>query len=279
MTINQFLKYACNFLKKNKILSYQLEAVLLLSFVLNKSKVWIYSFSEKKIDNYKFQILQNLLLQRIKGKPIAYILGFCEFWSLKIYVSPYVLIPRKETEILVDIVLQKLNNNIHKILDLGTGSGAIALAIAYEHKILDITAVDFSNQIINIAKNNAKKLNIKNIKFLKSNWFSNLENKKFDIIISNPPYISYKEYFFLKKQLKFEPIKSLVSSKNGLYDINYVISHSLKYLNNYGWLILEHSYTQGFIIKKKLENQNFKNIKQYSDIQGYNRAICGQKYF
>ncbi|QJC35998.1 peptide chain release factor N(5)-glutamine methyltransferase [Enterobacteriaceae endosymbiont of Donacia cincticornis] len=277
MIIDQLLQYAFNILKKNKISNYQLEANLLISFILNKPKSWIYGFNETKINYKQYKTLKNLLKKRIKGTPIAYILGFCEFWSLKINVSPYVLIPRKDTEILVDVVLQKINKRIKKILDLGTGSGAISLALAYEYNILDITAIDFSNKIINIAKNNAKNLNIKNITFLKSNWFSHLKNNTFDIIISNPPYISYKEYFFLKKQLKFEPIQSLVSNKNGLNDLDHIISNALKYLNNYGWLILEHGYKQGFIIKNKLKIQKFKNIQQYYDIQGYQRIICGQK--
>ncbi|QJC34411.1 peptide chain release factor N(5)-glutamine methyltransferase [Enterobacteriaceae endosymbiont of Donacia crassipes] len=278
MIIDQFLQYALDILKKNKISNYQLEASLLISFILNKPKSWIYGFNETKINYKQYKILQHLLKKRIKGIPIAYILGFCEFWSLKINVSPCVLIPRKDTEIIVDVVLQKIDTKIKKILDLGTGSGALSLALACEHNILDITAIDFSDKIINIAKNNAKKLNIKNITFLKSNWFSHLKNDKFDIIISNPPYISYKEYLFLKKQLKFEPIKSLVSNQNGLNDLDHIISNSLKYLNNYGWLILEHGYKQGSIIKNKLKIKKFKNIKQYSDIQGYNRVICGQKF-
>ncbi|QJC34810.1 peptide chain release factor N(5)-glutamine methyltransferase [Enterobacteriaceae endosymbiont of Donacia piscatrix] len=277
MIINQFLQYSSNVLKKNKILNYQLETILLTSFILNKPKSWIYGFNETKIHYKQFKTLQNLLKKRIKGMPLAYILGFCEFWSLKINVSPYVLIPRKDTEILIDVVLNKINIKIKKILDLGTGSGALSLALAYEHNNIDITAIDFSNKILNIAENNAKKLNIKNITFLKSNWFSHLKDNTFDIIISNPPYISYKEYFCFKKQLKFEPIKSLVAGKNGLNYLNYIILNSFKYLNNYGWLILEHGYKQGFIIKNKLKIQKFKNIKQYSDIQGHNRVICGQK--
>ncbi|QJC38037.1 peptide chain release factor N(5)-glutamine methyltransferase [Enterobacteriaceae endosymbiont of Donacia marginata] len=277
MIINQWLKYASNLLKQNKILTYQLESVILLSFVLKKSKSWIYGFNETKINLKQFKILQNFLKRRITGEPIAYLLGFCEFWSLKIYVSPYVLIPRKDTEILVNVVLKKINNNIEKILDLGTGSGAIALAIASKYNFLKITAVDISQQIINLAKYNAKKLYIKNINFLISNWFSNLKNNKFDIIISNPPYISDYEYHKLKKELKFEPIKSLISLNNGLSDLRYIISKSSEYLNNYGWLILEHGYKQGYILKKILKIENFKNISQYCDIQGYYRVICGQK--
>ncbi|QJC35589.1 peptide chain release factor N(5)-glutamine methyltransferase [Enterobacteriaceae endosymbiont of Donacia sparganii] len=277
MIINQWLKYSSNFLKKNKISTYQLEAVILLSFVLKKPKSWIYGFDEKIINHKQFIILQNFLKRRIKGEPIAYILGFCEFWSLKINVSPYVLIPRKDTEILVDVVLKKIDHNIKKILDLGTGSGAIALAIASKYNFLDITAIDVSNKILDIAKYNAKKLYIDNIIFLISNWFSNLKNNTFDIIISNPPYISLNEYFNFKTQLKFEPMKALISLNNGLADLNYIISKSFKYLNNYGWLILEHSYKQGYIIKKILKIKNFKNITQYPDIQGYYRVICGQK--
>ncbi|QJC32785.1 peptide chain release factor N(5)-glutamine methyltransferase [Enterobacteriaceae endosymbiont of Donacia semicuprea] len=277
MIIKKWLKYSTNLLKKNKILIYQLESVMLLSFVLQKSKSWIYGFYEKKINCIKLKILKKFLKRRIKGEPIAYILGFCEFWSLKIYVSPYVLIPRKDTEVLVNIILEKINNNTKKILELGTGSGAISIAVASEYSFINIIAIDINNKIINLAKYNAKKLNIYNITFLKSNWFSNLKNQKFDIIVSNPPYISIQKYLFCKKELKFEPYRSLISDNNGTADLNHIISQSSQYLNNYGWLILEHGYKQGNIIKKMFQIKNFKNINQYFDIQGYNRVICGQK--
>ncbi|QJC36402.1 peptide chain release factor N(5)-glutamine methyltransferase [Enterobacteriaceae endosymbiont of Donacia simplex] len=277
MIISQYLEYSYNILKKNKILAYQLESVIILSFVLKKTKSWIYGFSETKINNKQLKTLQNFLKRRIKGEPIAYLLGFCEFWSLKIKISPYVLIPRKDTEILVDIVLKKININTKKILDLGTGSGAISLAIASKYNFINITATDISKKIISLAKYNANKLHINNINFLISNWFSNLKNNKFDIIMSNPPYISCFEYLLLKKTLKFEPIKSLISFNNGLADLYHIILHSFKYLNNYGWLILEHGYTQGYILKKIFKNNQFKNIMQYHDIQQHYRVICGQK--
>ncbi|QJC34000.1 peptide chain release factor N(5)-glutamine methyltransferase [Enterobacteriaceae endosymbiont of Donacia cinerea] len=277
MIISQYIEYSSNILKKNKILAYQLESVMILSFVLKKSKAWIYGFSETKINYKQYKILKNLLKRRIKGEPIAYLLGFCEFWSLKIQVSPYVLIPRRDTEILVNIVLKKININTKKILDLGTGSGIISLAIASKYNFINITATDISKKIINLAKYNAKKLHINNINFLISNWFSNLKNNKFDIIVSNPPYISYFEYLLIKKQLKFEPIKSLVSFNNGLADLYHIILNALKYLNNYGWLILEHGYEQGYILKKIFKIKQFKNIMQYYDIQQHYRVICGQK--
>ncbi|QJC37637.1 peptide chain release factor N(5)-glutamine methyltransferase [Enterobacteriaceae endosymbiont of Donacia bicoloricornis] len=278
MTINKWLKYASNLLKQNKILTHQLESVILLSFVLKKPKSWIYGFNETKINFKQFKILQNFLKRRIQGEPIAYLLGFCEFWSLKIYVSPFVLIPRKDTEVLINVVFKKINNNVKKILDLGTGSGAIALAIASKYKFLKITAIDISKRIINLAKYNAKALYIHNINFFVSNWFNNLRNNKFDIIISNPPYISNYEYYQLKKELKFEPIKSLISLNNGLSDLIYIIRKSIYYLNNNGWLILEHGYKQGYILKKIFKINNFKNISQFYDIQKHHRVICGQKF-
>ncbi|QJC31556.1 peptide chain release factor N(5)-glutamine methyltransferase [Enterobacteriaceae endosymbiont of Donacia tomentosa] len=277
MIINKWLQYSYNFLKKNEIKLYQLESVIMLSFVLKKSKSWIYGYSEKKINFTQLKILKKMLKRRVRGEPIAYILGFCEFWSLKIYVSHNVLIPRQDTEILVNVACKKINFKTQKILDLGTGSGIIALVIANRFNNLNITAVDFRKKILNIAKYNAKKLLINNITFLKSNWFSKLKNKKFDVIVSNPPYISYKEYFFFKKKLRFEPITSLVACNNGLANFHYIISESLKYLNNYGWLILEHGYKQSNTVQKILKKNYYRNITKYTDIQGYYRVICAQK--
>ncbi|QJC28965.1 peptide chain release factor N(5)-glutamine methyltransferase [Enterobacteriaceae endosymbiont of Plateumaris rustica] len=277
MKIKKWLFYASIFLKKNKIFLPRIESEILLSFVLNKSKFWIYEFYENYLSIIQLKKLMELLKRRINGEPISYILGFCEFWSLKINVSSLTFIPRPDTEILVEHTLKKIRFDTKNILDLGTGTGAIALAIASEFNKLNITAIDIIPELINFAKKNAKKLSINNINFIQSNWFSNLNNKKFDIIVSNPPYIKYKDYLLLEKSIKFEPISALIAEDNGLSNFNSIILQSTKYLNNSGWIILEHAFNQSNQIIKILQKKNFKNIKTCLDYNGKERITYGQK--
>ncbi|QJC29411.1 peptide chain release factor N(5)-glutamine methyltransferase [Enterobacteriaceae endosymbiont of Plateumaris pusilla] len=277
MKIKTWLYYANNILKKNKIDFFKLESEILLSFVIKKSKFWIYEFYEKNLNNIQLKKLMHLLNRRIYGEPIAYILGYCEFWSLKIHVSPLTFIPRSDTEILVEHTLKKITFNTKNVLDLGTGTGAIALAIASEYNKLNIIGIDIIPELINIAKNNANKLSIYNVTFIQSNWFSNLNNKKFDIIVSNPPYIEYKDYFYLEKSIKFEPISSLIAEDNGLSNFNSIILQSIKYLNHFGWIILEHSFNQSKQVIKILKEKKFKNIKTCLDYNGNERITYGQK--
>ncbi|QJC30304.1 peptide chain release factor N(5)-glutamine methyltransferase [Enterobacteriaceae endosymbiont of Neohaemonia nigricornis] len=279
MIIAEWLKDASNFLQKNNIKNPQLEAIIILSFFLKKSKTWIYGFNNKKISLYQIKKLKILLKRRANKEPIAYILGYREFWSLNLYITPAVLIPRKETEILVLNTLQKISYKTKNILDLGTGSGAIALAIAKEHKYLNITAIDLSIKAIKIAKYNSYRLNLYNINFIHSNWFDQLYNQKFDIIVSNPPYISNKEYLFLYKYLRYEPYKSLVTKQKGLYDLKYIIIKSANYLYNFGWLILEHAPHQILYLRKFLKKNHFYNIHSYMDLNQQFRVICAQKIF
>ncbi|WP_168867461.1 peptide chain release factor N(5)-glutamine methyltransferase [Enterobacteriaceae endosymbiont of Plateumaris braccata] len=277
MKIKKWLFYANIILKKNKIYLSKIESEILLSFVLNKSKFWIYEFYENYLNITQLKKLMQLLKRRINGEPIAYILGYCEFWSLKINVSSLTFIPRPDTEILVEHTLTKIKFNTKNILDLGTGTGAIALAIASECNKLNVIGIDIVPELINIAKKNANKLSIHNVNFIQSNWFSNLKHQKFDIIVSNPPYIKYKDYLFLEKSIKFEPIYSLIAEDNGLSNFNSIILQSTKYLNKFGWIILEHGFNQSNQIMKILQEKKYKNIKTCLDYNGNKRVTYGQK--
>ncbi|WP_367680052.1 peptide chain release factor N(5)-glutamine methyltransferase [Buchnera aphidicola] len=219
-----------------------------------------------------------MLNRRILCEPIAYLIKKKEFWSLPFIVSPVTFIPRPETEILIEIIDSMCNKNYkYHILDLGTGSGAIALSLA---KILPksyITGVDNSYQAIKIARINAKKLLIKNIFFKLSNWFSSLNKMAFNIIVSNPPYINITDFQKLEPDIFFEPYSALVSPDEGYFDIKNIIQHSQKYLLNKGWLLIEHGSTQKKIVNKLMNFNNFKNVHSYKDYQGFYRVTIGQK--
>ncbi|WP_343154404.1 peptide chain release factor N(5)-glutamine methyltransferase [Buchnera aphidicola (Aphis aurantii)] len=252
------------------------EAEILLSHVLKCSRSWMIAFDQVEINKLNQKTLKDLVDRRSKGEPMAYVLGKKDFWSLSLHVSQDTLIPRPDTEILVEKVLSQVNKNHKYILDLGTGCGAIGLALASVCSNFHITAVDNSDKAIKIAKANAIELNLNNIIFYYSDWFSHI-NRKFHIIVSNPPYISLKEMQFFKKNLIFEPINALVSKNNGLKDIELIIKEAKNYLFYKGWLFIEHGWKQKSSVQFLFEKYNFFNIKSYKDYGGNDRVTIGQK--
>ncbi|QJC31142.1 peptide chain release factor N(5)-glutamine methyltransferase [Enterobacteriaceae endosymbiont of Macroplea mutica] len=277
MMIKTWLEYATNTLEKYNINNPQLEAVVILSAICKKPKYWIYTFNEYTLNKFYLNKINQCLKRRIKKEPLAYIIGFCEFWSLNIYVTPDVLIPRKETELIVDVSINKIyHNNVNKILELGTGSGAISFAIASSNKFVNIIATDISMKAIKLAQYNLKQLNLTNIILSQSNWFHKISYQTFDIIISNPPYISQQEYKYYEEYLKFEPKIALIAKNNGLNNFKHIILHSYNYLNNFGWLILEHAPHQITYIMN-LFKKKFYNIQTYMDLNNKFRVICAQK--
>ncbi|AWH90595.1 peptide chain release factor N(5)-glutamine methyltransferase [Buchnera aphidicola (Melanaphis sacchari)] len=274
MNINKWLK------KTVKILSHldnpRYEAKLLLSYVVNRTYSSIILLEDIKLNLSEYHKLKSFIYRRSMGEPIAYITGKKEFWSLSFRVSYDTLIPRPDTEILIEKVLSKIDMDKKSILDLGTGCGAIALSLASICSNWKIFGVDKSHEAIKIAKINALELNIKNVTFFYSDWFSNIE-KKFHVIISNPPYISMKEIKSLEKDIFFEPFFALFSKKNGLSDIAYIIKKSKKYLFYGGWLFIEHSWQQRLNVQNFLKSENFSNIESYKDYAGNYRVTIGRK--
>ncbi|QCI24268.1 peptide chain release factor N(5)-glutamine methyltransferase [Buchnera aphidicola (Muscaphis stroyani)] len=257
------------------IKNFQNESEILLSHVLKKNRIWIIVNDDFELDKRVIKYLDDLIFRRSLGEPIAYLTGKKEFWSLSLSVSCDTLIPRPDTEILVEQVLSKINKNCLNILDLGTGCGAIALALASVCSTLNIVGVDKSKKAIQIAKLNAFKLNLKHVSFFYSDWFSNIK-KKFHIIISNPPYISFKEIKLLKKDIFFEPHKALFSSNNGLSDIEFIIKKSCNYLLKEGWLLIEHGWTQKLHVQHFFKKYNFIDIQSYKDYGGNDRVTAGK---
>lgn len=252
------------------------EAEILLSHVLKRSRSWIIVFDQIELNKFNQKILKNFVDRRSKGEPMAYILGKKDFWSLSLKVSPDTLIPRPDTEILIEKVLSKIDSDQTHILDLGTGCGAIALALASVCSSFQIEAVDNSHKAIKIAKTNALELSLNNVVFFYSDWFSHID-KKFNIIVSNPPYISLKEMKIFKKNLAFEPVNALLSKNNGLKDIELIIKKSKNYLFCKGWLFIEHGWKQKLQVQHLFKKYNFFSIQSYKDYGGNDRVTIGQK--
>lgn len=255
----------------------RLESEILLAYCLGKTRVFLHAWPDHRITTKQQIEFEQLVARRNAGEPIAYILGYQEFWSLTLCVSPATLIPRSETELLVEQTLALIaeNNNL-AILDLGTGSGAIALAIATERPVCKVTATDCSTASLEIAKSNSEKNHITNVHFIQSNWFSVLTGKFFDIIVANPPYIAQNDSHLKQGDLPYEPYSALASQDNGLADIKIIISEAHKHLRPGGWLLLEHGYNQAKEVCVLLEKHGFQAIHTELDYGGQPRVTRAQ---
>jgi release factor glutamine methyltransferase len=219
----------------------------------------------------------SLLNRRLLGEPMAYILGYREFYGLKLKTTPSTLIPRPDTETLVEAALAKISPlTAERILDLGTGTGAIALAIASSRTETQVTAVDASQAALNIAIENADNLNISNIHFMLSDWFAALEHEKFDVIVSNPPYIEKNDAHLTQGDLRFEPMSALASGEDGLDDIRKIIDDCLIYLKPQGWLMLEHGYQQALQVADLMAKIGLTHIETIKDLGSNDRVTIGK---
>lgn len=255
----------------------RIDAEALLLYALKMPRVFIYSHGDTVLSKALLDRLEQQCIQRLSGMPIAYILSEKEFWSMTFYVSPDVLIPRPETEHLVEIILAKLDGNTsHTILELGTGSGAIAIAIAKERPDWRIVATDNSQAALRIAQKNAIHLlpASDHLSFQYSHWFEQIPPKKFSAIISNPPYIATNDSHLEK--LQHEPSCALLSGTDGLDDIQIIITQSIHYLEPNGWLFLEHGNTQAAMIIALFQSMHFTDIQTYQDLAQHDRVTCGR---
>jgi release factor glutamine methyltransferase len=252
------------------------EANLLCQQVFGVNRAWLISHQNDALEVNQQAAFEVLVQRRLSGEPIAYIVGSREFYGLQLKTTPATLIPRSDTETLVEAALAKIPQNSNlDVLDLGTGTGAVALAIAKNRPHCKVRAVDASSSALSVALDNAQFLSVENVLLLESNWFSNLQNEKFDVIVSNPPYIAQDDEHLKQGDLRFEPISALASGKDGLDDIRKIIKDAPDYLKPNGWLMLEHGYDQAEAVAELLSARGFSQIDHAKDIAGTLRVTFG----
>ena len=274
--IFNLLKQATDFLTSHNITEAQLDAEVLLCGVLKIKRNILATLRQEKISQEQFQQYQNYLNKRIKGEPVDYILGTSEFMGLTFKVNSNVLIPRPETELIVEQANKFIKeNNFKRILDLCTGSGAIAVSVARYNDNISVTASDISSKALQVAKENAAINNVSNkIEFLESNMFVNIIDKKFDIIISNPPYVTEEEYKCLERELFFEPKNAFLAGEDGLDFYRIIAENSARYLNPKGILLLELNANISLQIADLFNDFLF--VKIIKDYSGLDRILIAQ---
>jgi len=255
----------------------QLDAEILLGKVLQASRAALYANPDNIISDSQAAEFEQLVSQRQSSKPVAHLTGMREFWSLQLKVTPDVLIPRPETELLVERALLHIPaKGDCRLVDLGCGSGAIAIAIATERPDCTISATDTSQSALTIAKENADRHCPGQIHFCVGNWFEPLEDQRFTLIVSNPPYVSSEQPQLTDPELEYEPQQALYSGADGLDDIRKLIANTPKHLHKDGYLLLEHGFDQADTIAELLKQAGFTNIKMHRDLAGQPRVTEAQ---
>jgi len=253
------------------------EAQLLLQNVLNVNRAWLLAHEHDTLPSKTNTDFEALLTRRLAGEPVAYILGYREFYGLNLVVTPDTLIPRPDTETLVEAALEKAPADTRcSILDLGTGTGAVALAIAKHRPHAQVMALDASHAALRIAEHNAKQLGLAHVNFTLSHWFSAVEGERFNLIVSNPPYIEQHDPHLSQGDLRFEPMSALASGADGLDDIREIIAHSLIHLLPQGWLMLEHGYNQAQLVADLMAESGLVDINTIQDLGGNDRVTIGK---
>lgn len=257
--------------------SARLDAEILLCSVLKCGRAHLYTYPEQNLSSTEINSFNKLIVLRAEGHPIAHLIQQKEFWSLELKVTTDTLIPRPETEVLVEAALNLIpKESSYSVLELGTGTGAISIAIASDRHLANITATDIKDSALQVAQLNTDSHQLNNITFEKANWFNIKNIDTYDLIVSNPPYISIDDPHLRQGDVRFEPESALVSGKEGLDDIYIIIAGAKKYLNTNGWLLLEHGYQQGKAVRQLLNENNFSTISTLKDYSNLDRVSIGQ---
>lgn len=252
------------------------DAEILLEHVTGKTRTFILAFGETVLTDAQCEQLGALLARRQRGEPIAHLIGVREFWSLPLFVSPATLIPRPDTECLVEQALARLPDTACRILDLGTGTGAIALALASERPDCDVVAVDRMADAIALALRNKAHLAIPNVRILQSDWFSALQGQSFEMIVSNPPYIDEQDPHLSQGDVRFEPLSALVADDQGMADIAHIIAQARHALTPGGFLLLEHGWQQGALVRDAFSQAGYTQIETCRDYGDNERITLGR---
>lgn len=253
------------------------DARLLLAHALGKPVAWLYAHADDDIDDSVVRSFTALVEARVAGEPVAYLTGRRGFWTLELEVNGDTLIPRPETELLVELALSRLPAGMPVwVADLGTGSGAIALAIAKERPQAKVIATDASQGALDVARRNASLNGVANVEFRHGSWFAPLVGARFDLIVSNPPYIADGDPHLQQGDLRFEPATALSSGRDGLDDIREIVAGAGEHLVAGGWLLLEHGLEQGALIRSLLETVGFVDVTTERDLESRDRVTLGR---
>ncbi|MBD9630185.1 peptide chain release factor N(5)-glutamine methyltransferase [Pseudomonas sp. PDM19] len=256
--------------------SARLDAELLLAAALGKPRSFLRTWPERVVTREAHDLYDRYLARRVAGEPVAYILGRQGFWSLDLEVAPHTLIPRPDTELLVETALALLPASPARVLDLGTGTGAIALALACERLSWQVLGVDRIPEAVALAERNRERLRLANVAFRTSHWFSAVEGERFALIVSNPPYIPSTDPHLKQGDVRFEPSSALVSGQDGLDDIRLIIDQAPNHLENGGWLMLEHGFDQPDVVRDLLLSRGFSAVESRRDLGGHERISLGR---
>lgn len=284
ITMNSLIIADC--LKKSSQLadisdSPRLDIEILLTHILQKDRTYLFTWPEKELTEEQANQFNNFFSRRLTGEPVAHIIGQREFWSLPLMVNNSTLIPRPDTELLVEAALglfaEDSDNKCRRLLDVGTGTGAIVLALAHEKKSWQCVGVDRELAAVELAEKNRTHLKLSNVRILHSNWFSALINEaSFDVILSNPPYIDPADEHLTQGDVRFEPLSALIADKNGLADLEFIIANAPRYLTNNGWLLVEHGHDQGARVRDFFAAHHFHGINTFRDFGRNERVTIGQ---
>ena len=255
----------------------QLDAELLLAFVLDKPRSYLYTWPERTVEQAQAERYLTLLERRKQGEPVAYLLGRQGFWTLDLEVAEHTLIPRADTELLVEATLALGAADAPlQVLDLGTGSGALALALASERSLWQVTGVDRIESAVALAQRNQQQLQLTNVQFLVSDWFSAIAGQRYALIVSNPPYIADNDPHLQQGDVRFEPLSALTSGADGLEDLRLIIAQAPSYLAADGWLLLEHGFDQAYAVRDLLQQTGFVDVHSQCDLSGHERISLGR---
>jgi len=276
-SVENTLKRATQQLQETGSDSPSLDAAVLLCHALDKPRSFLMTWPEKELSQQELAPFEALLSRRLTGEPVAYIVGEREFWSLPLNVSPTTLIPRPDTERLVELALDKALMTQGDILDLGTGTGAIALALASELPNRNVVGIDLMPDAQQLATTNATKLKIQNVNFWAGSWFEPLEiGTQFAVIVSNPPYIEENDPHLAQGDVRFEPLSALVAAEDGLADIRHIADNARHYLLDNGWLLFEHGYEQGLAVRTIFNQLGYQEVGTFQDYGHNDRVTLGR---
>ncbi|WP_404402388.1 peptide chain release factor N(5)-glutamine methyltransferase [Idiomarina seosinensis] len=253
------------------------DSQVLLGHVLGKSRAYLMTWPERPLSGGQWLQFKQLVSERVAGRPVAHLIGLQEFWSLPLQVNDSTLIPRPDTEALVEAALSLQLPGAARVLDLGTGTGAIALALKSERPAWQVTAVDKEAAAVALARSNAQRLNL-SVEVLQSDWFEAIDpTEKFDLIITNPPYIAADDSHLQQGDVRYEPLSALVAASHGMADIDHIICTATDYLLPDGWLLLEQGWQQANSVVERLQQKGYKNINRWTDYASVERVTGAQR--